>query len=441
MSLNKNNKIQNIKYAPPPTELSVLGKGEQRDIVFIGRTNYVAALEEKKYIFGIKRSDIRHHLYILGKSGVGKSKLQELMIRQDIAYGHGVCLIDSDGGLIDNILDFIPENRINDVCLIDIEDVEFPFAFNIFSNVDDGFKYQLNQGLINIFEKQFGLNWNPRLEHILRMTIFALLDYPLATIGGIIKILDNKEYRDDVISYIKDDMVKKFWLEEFEDWSLKFESDAVIPIKNRFSQFLSNPILSNIFNQNENKINIDEIIKTQKILLVNLSHNKIGEENASLLGAIILIKLKQAGVYRSDVDFKNKQDFYVYIDDIHSIATETFGDMLSESKKYGINLIFSNRNNSQIPFKIEQDILSNVGTIIVFRVSGEDATKLKPEFSSVFDIKDMVNLGVGEFYIKTIIEGESYDPFSAESLRVLTPDHRSFKNEIFKNSRIKYSAD
>ncbi|MFA4942646.1 MAG: DUF87 domain-containing protein, partial [Patescibacteria group bacterium] len=215
----KEGKIQNIKYAPPPPELPVLGKVLPEDTSFIGRTNYVAGFEEKKFVFGIKRSDRRRHLYVIGKSGVGKSKLLELLIRQDIAYGKGVCIIDPHGDVIDAILDFIPENRVNDVCIIDPSDAEFPVSFNPLANIDPLFKHQLAQGLIEVMKKQFGANWTPRLEHVFRFTVLALLDYPDATMRGMVSILTNKGYRDAVIEHIKDDMVKRFWSIEFLDWS------------------------------------------------------------------------------------------------------------------------------------------------------------------------------------------------------------------------------
>jgi hypothetical protein len=193
------NKIQLIKYAPPPPELPEFGKLPMEEVSFIGRTNYVAALEEKKYVFGIKRVDRRRHLYIIGKSGVGKSKLQELMVRQDIAQGHGVCVIDPHGEFIDEILDFIPENRIEDVCIIDPSDVDYPASFNPLANVDPTFKHQLTQGLIEVLEKQFGSNWTPRLEHVFRFTTLALLDYPYATMRGMISMLTDRNYRQKVV--------------------------------------------------------------------------------------------------------------------------------------------------------------------------------------------------------------------------------------------------
>lgn len=439
MSLNKPNKIQIIKYAPPPPDLPTLGKSDPSEVVFIGRTNYVASLEEKKFVFGIKRVDRRRHMYIIGKSGVGKSKLQELMIRQDIAYGQGVCIIDPHGELIEDILNFIPKERIEDVCIIDPGDVEYPSSFNPLANIDPTFKHQLTQGLIEVLRKQFGANWTPRLEHVFRFTVLALLDYPHATMRGMISMLTDRNYRQKVVEYIQDDMVKRFWAIEFADWSEKFDTDAIIPLVNKLGQFLSDPMLRNIFGQKQNKIDIEQMMNEQKILLINLSKGKIGEENSSFFGAMFLTKIKQAGMARAKLEPKDRHDFYLYVDEFQNIVTDTFENILSEARKYGINLIVAHQYVGQLLPKVQQAVLGNIGSIISFRVGGDDAVKLKPEFAPIFDIKDMINLGVGEFFIKMTIDGESYDPFSAETLRVLPATHPSYRLEAIEASRRKYA--
>ncbi|MBP7804951.1 MAG: type IV secretory system conjugative DNA transfer family protein [Candidatus Pacebacteria bacterium] len=433
------NKIQIIKYAPPPLELPVYGKVNPAEVSFIGRTNYVAALEEKKFLFGIKRVDRRRHLYIIGKSGVGKSKLQELFIRQDIAYGHGVCVIDPHGELIDDILIAIPENRIEDVCIIDPSDVEYPASFNPLQNIDPTFKHQLTQGFIEVLEKQFGANWTPRLEHVFRFTTLALLDYPHATMRGMISMLTDRNYRQKVVEYIEDDMVKRFWAIEFADWSEKFDTDAIIPLVNKLGQFLSDPMLRNIFGQKTNKINLEELMNNQKIVLINICKGKIGEENSSFFGAMFLTKIKQAGMARAKIESKDRKDFYLYVDEFQNIVTDTFENLLSEARKYALNLTMAHQYVGQIPEKVEAAVLGNVGSMITFRVGGEDAVKLKPDFEPIFDVKDMINLGVGEFYIKMTIDGESYDPFSAETLKVLPPPFPSNRAKIIEASRKKYA--
>ncbi len=435
----KPNRVQIIKYGPPPPELPVFGKVKPEDVSFIGRTNYVASLEEKKFIFGIKRVDRRRHLYIIGKSGVGKTKLMELMLRQDITYGHGLCLIDPHGDVIDAILDYIPKERIDDVCIIDPTDLDFPTSFNPLANVDPMFKFQLTQGLIEVFQKQFGANWTPRLEHVFRFTCLALLDYPHATMRGMISLLTDRNYRQKVIESITDDMVKRFFAIEYADWSEKFDTDAIIPLVNKLGQFLSDPLLRNIFGQKQNKIDISKLMNEQKIILINLSKGRLGEENSSFLGSIFLTKIKQAGMERAAIPEKERKDFYVYVDEFQNVVTQTFENILSEARKYGLNLTMAHQYVGQIIPKVHQAVLGNCGSIITFRIGGDDAVKLKPEFAPLFEVKDMINLAVGEIYIKMTIDGESYDPFSAETLQVLPPTHPSYREEIVAASREKYS--
>lgn len=437
--MSKPNRVQIVKYSPPPPELPVFGKVKPEDVSFIGRTNYVAALEEKKFIFGIKRVDRRRHLYIIGKSGVGKTKLLELMIRQDVTYGHGLCLIDPHGDVIEAMLDYIPKERIEDVCIIDPSDIDFPASFNPLANVDPMFKFQLTQGLIEVLQKQFGANWTPRLEHVFRFTCLALLDYPHATMRGMISMLTDRNYRQKVVEYITDDMVKRFFAIEFADWSEKFDTDAIIPLVNKLGQFLSDPLLRNIFGQKQNKIDISKLMNEKKIIFINLSKGRIGEENSSFFGSMFLTKIKQAGMERASIPEKDRTDFYLYVDEFQNVVTQTFENILSEARKYGLNLTVAHQYVGQIIPKVYQAVLGNVGSVISFRVGGEDAVKLKPEFAPVFDVKDMINLAVTEFYIKMTIDGESYDPFSAETLRVLPPPHPSYRDEIVAASRRKYS--
>jgi type IV secretory pathway TraG/TraD family ATPase VirD4 len=434
------NKLQIVKYAPPPSELPVYGGSSTAEVSFIGRTNYVAALEEKKFVFGIKRADRRRHLYIIGKSGVGKSKLQELLIRQDIAYGHGVCIIDPHGDIIEDILNFIPEKRLADVCLIDPTDTAFPVSFNPFHRIDPEFKHQFTQNFVELLQAQFKAAWTPRLEHVLRFTVLALLDYPEATLSGIVQMLTDETYRQLVTGHSMDEMVRRFWHIEFKEWAEKNNTDTIIPIINKLTQFFSSSALRNIFSQHENKIDFEMLMNEKKIVLINLAQEKIGEENASFLGSMILSKIKEAGMNRARIGRDKAVDFYLYLDEFENIITESFDSFLASSRKYGINLTLAHQYLAQLSKSIQHAVLSNAGSLVVFRVGGEDATILKPEFAPLFDVKDMINLAIGEFYIKMAIDGESYDPFSAETLKVLPAPYPSIKERVLEESRKKYSV-
>lgn len=434
----KEGRIHISKYAPPPPDLPVYQQVDPRGVSFIGRTNYEAPLESKKYIFGIKREDRRRHLYIVGKSGVGKSKLLELLVRQDIAYGHGLCFIDPHGDVIEEILKFIPKERLDDVILIDPSDSQWPVSFNPLQKVPAEMKHQMAQGLIEVMEKQFGANWTPRLEHVFRFTVLALLDYPEATLRGMISMLTDRPYRQKVIEYITDDMVKRFFAVEFADWSEKFDTDAIIPLVNKLGQFLSMPALRNIFAQKDNKINFEDIMNHHKILLINIAKGKIGEENSSFFGSMFITKIKQAGMARAELSEEKRLDFHLYVDEFQNLVTDSFVNLFSEARKYAINLTVAHQYTAQLLPEVLATVLGNVANIIIFRVGGEDAEKLEAEMAPVFKAKDMINLGKQEFYVKMTVEGETYDPFSAETLKILPSTHGSYKTEMLDLVHKKY---
>ncbi len=431
-------KVKIIKYASPPPDLPIYGQVDPAEVCFFGRTNYESEFESKRYVFGIKNSDRKRHIYILGKSGIGKTKLLELFIRQDVIYNRGLCLIDSYGELTDDILNFIPENRINDVVLIDLSDTQQPISFNPLKDVPLDIRHQFAQWLTEIIKKQFNNNWNLKIEHIFRFACLALLDYPFATMEGIILMLTDINYRQKVIEYIQDGTVKKFWAVEFADWSEKFETEAIIPLINKLGRIFSNPLLKNIFNQQENKIDLNKIIDEQKILLINLSKGKLGENNANFFGSLFTAKIYQAAMLRNSVLNKNRKDFYLYIGDFHNVITEFFDNFLADAKKYNLCLIVSHQYLAQLPSGIFPVIMGNITTVIIFRLSADDAFILEKEMTPIFKAKDMINLGMREFYVKMTIDEGVSDPFSAESLKVLAPTHPSYKEKIIEYNHQAY---
>ncbi|GIW65242.1 MAG: hypothetical protein KatS3mg093_221 [Candidatus Parcubacteria bacterium] len=437
----KNLKIQTVKYAPPPPGLPIYGQVNPRKITFIGKTNYSTGLEQKKFIFGIKRLDRKNNVNIIGRSGVGKSKMLEIMIRQDIFYDYGLCLFDFDGDIISSLLDFIPKEKINNVILIDFAVKDKFIAFNPFSNIHSDFKHQFVNGLIEIMKNQFGENWNwtPRLEHLFRFTILALLEKPNSTFKDIILMLTDINFRKNVIHFIHDDLTKNFWENEFGHLSnfKNFNDEVLIPLINKISTLLSNPYLNSVLSQTENKINFNDFIENNKIVLINLSNQIIGKNEASFLGLLMLLNIKQAGFLRMSLN-QNFNEYYIYVDDFYMINNKVFEEFIINSKKYKFLLTLAYKQISQFDSNLRNTILNNFSNHIIFRLTNEDATILKSEFNPFFDIKDMINLGNQEFYIKMIIDGETKDPFSAQTLKVLKPHHPSFKNEILKKSFLDY---
>jgi len=418
---------------PPPNELPI-EKGSS-DISFFGRTNFRA----QHFDFGMKRADRRRHLYCLGKSGVGKSKLMELLIQSDINHGHGVGVLDPHGDLVDNVLRMVPEHRIKDVVIFDPSDLDFPPAFNPLETVPDAYKMRVTIGFIEIFKKIFGDSWTPRLEHVLRYTTLALLDSPDTTVLSIVQMLTDKNYRQLIVRNIKDDVVKSFWVNEFSGWSEKFDNEAITPLMNKVGQFVSTNMIRNIVGQPENKFDFREIMDSRKILLMKISKGILGEENSSLLGAMAITKIYQSAMSRADIREEDRKDFYFYVDEFQNFATDTFDEILSESRKYRLCLTIANQFLGQLEENIKSTVFGNTGSSICFRIGGEDAVHMAEEYAPRFSQRDLINLGVRDFVTKLSIDGETFEAFSAKTLKIEYPE-QDFSNQCLAWSRENYAS-
>lgn len=418
------------KKSEPPQDLPRKGT---KGITPFGVTNY----HNNQVEFGIKRSDRRRHLYMVGKSGSGKSKLLEMLIKADFDDGKGVAVMDPHGDLVDNVMRYIPKHRIKDVILFDPSDTEFPIAFNPLETIDDAYKMQLTIGFIDIFKKLFGNNWSDRLEHVLRYTTLALLDSPNTTILSILKMLTDKNYRQKIISRIQDSVVKNFWVSEFAAWSEKFDAEAITPLLNKVGQLVSTNMIRNIIGQPVNKFSIRDIMDNKKILLMKVSKGLLGEENSSLMGAMIITKMYQAAMQRAELREEEREDFYFYIDEFQNFATDTFDEIISEARKYRLNLTIAHQYMGQLSGLIQKTVFGNVGSIISFRVGSDDAGILADEYNPIFKARDIINLGVREFYTKISVDGEIREAFSARTIDV-PPITTDYSKEIIEHSRKTY---
>ena len=413
----------------PPDEISLFGK-----------TNYSSGYSSTRYVFGIKRKDRRRHLYVIGKSGVGKTKLLELLLRADIHFGYAVGIVDPHGDLINSMLEFIPENRIEDVCVIDPSDRDFPIAFNPIANVADQDKHMVTDSIIEIFKKQFASDWSPRIEHLLRFSCLAMIDYPEGTLNGIVSLLSSGPFRGKVIEHVKDSVVRRFWAIEFPEWSQRYDAEAVSPLLNKFGQLLIDPLMRNIFGQKTSKVDLYELMQKKRIILVNLSKGLVGDEKSAFFGAVLITKLYQAAMQRIRLPEKERIPFYFYVDEFQNIATKTFENILAEARKFGFALTVANQNLSQLSPSLRSSLFGNVASMVVFQISAEDATIMQDEMQPVFNVADMINLSEREVYVKMTIDGRRWDPFSADVLMVGDPKHRNFKKEIMDQSRRKYAT-
>jgi len=384
----------------------------ENEITLFAETNF----RNQKRRFGIKTDDRRRHMYVIGKTGMGKTTLLETLIVSDINAGHGCCFIDPHGDIAEKLLDFIPPNRINDVVYFNPSDTDFPVGFNILETDSDDQKPLIASGLMGVFKKIWPDVWSARMEYILMNCVLALLDYPGATLLGINRLLVDKDYRARVVTKIRDPIVKTFWVAEFASWSEKYATEAIAPVQNKVGQFLSSSVIRNIVAQVKSTINLRRIMDDEKILLVNLSKGRIGEDNMRLLGGMIVTKIQLAAQERQNIPEKERRDFYLYVDEFQNFANESFASILSEARKFRLNLIVAHQYIEQLDEKVAAAIFGNVGTMIAMRVGGADAAAMETEFAPTFTPEDLVNLAKYQVYLKLMVDGVSTSPFSAATL-------------------------
>jgi len=411
-----------------------------KDVVYFGRTNF----RNTDRLFGIKRKDRRQHMYVIGKTGTGKSALLHNLIIQDIANGEGLCVVDPHGELVETILRKIPAERIKDVIYFNPADPDFHIGFNVLELPDPKYKHLVASGLMGIFTKIWANVWSARMEYILNNAILALLDTPGSTLLGINRILVDKEYRQKIIANVKDPVVKAFWVHEYEQWRDQFRNEAIAPIQNKVGQFLSTEIIRHIVGQSKSTIDIFDIMNTSKIFLVNVSKGRIGEDNSALLGGMLITKMQLAAMERVRIPEDERVDFYLYVDEFQNFATDSFANILSEARKYRLNLILAHQYIGQlvtdVSTKVRDAVFGNVGTMIIFRVGAADAEFLEAELEPEFSIQDIVNLPNYNIYLKLMVDGITSRPFSATTLPPFAvKSSEDIERQIIESSRKRYA--
>jgi CxxC-x17-CxxC domain-containing protein len=407
-----------------------------KEITFLGETTF----RNQRKKFGIKIDDRRRHVYVIGKTGMGKTVLLANMAIQDIKKGNGMAFVDPHGEAAEGLLDFIPSERINDVIYFNPADIDYPIAFNVMEQVDFKFRHLVAGGLMGVFKKVWPDVWSARMEYILNNSILALLEYPDATILGVNRMLADPEYREKVVSKITDPVVKSFWVTEYARYTQRYEIEATAAIQNKVGQFISNPLIRNIIGQVKSTLDMRKIMDEGKILILDLSKGRIGEDNSRLLGALLITKLQLAAMSRVDIPEEKRRDFYLYVDEFQNFATESFANILSEARKYRLDLTLGHQYITQMEEEVRDAVFGNVGTMILFRTGAEDAEFLEKEFTPDFMAQDLVSLTKYNIYLKLMIDGIAGRPFSAETLPPFAPEEKSNREKIIKNSRDRYSV-
>lgn len=418
-----------------PEELPFAYEGisdeEKKDITFIGKTMY----KNRQVIFGIKSQDRQRHFYVVGKTGTGKSALLMNMAIEDIRKGYGLAFLDPHGDAIDTIMQYIPKNRINDVCYFNPSDPEYTYPLNILEVHNESQKELMVSGIIAIFYKLYSYSWGPRLEHILRNVLFTLVYTPNATLPDVMSLLHDQKYRNRILADIDDPMLIQFWKKEYDAMSDKFRDEAIAPILNKVGQFVSSPLIRRIIQHPKSKVKIEDMMNNKKIFLCDLSQGKIGEDNAALLGAMLITQIQVAAMNRAFIPEADRVPFYLYVDEFQNFATSSFSKILSEARKYKLGLTLANQYITQIDEEVMNAILGNVGSLACFNVGAQDSERLYKEFGGAVDAEDLSNgLDKYQMIMRMMIGQTMSAPFTYYTLP-LPKNISGHKEKIIEQSR------
>ena len=427
---------------PYPTNIPVLDKNSNTNkLTLIWDTDY----RWDKIRFWIKEEDKFRHVYIVWKTWTWKSTFISNMIISDMNAGNGLCLLDPHGELVDTIIESIPSNRINDVILFDLSDTEYPIWFNLLQADNEDEKNRITSGVVSTFQKLFDNSWWPRLEYILRNVVLTVIDYPNATLMHILRILVDKDFREEAISHVHDSVLLKFWNSEFNKWQDRQRDEAIAPITNKVWQFLSSRLVRNVFGQPRSKLSMRKAMDEWKIILVNLSKWKIWEDNANMIGSLLVTKIQIDAMSRADIAASKRRPFYLYIDEFQNFATKSFATILSEARKYKLSLILANQYTSQLDEDIKNAIFGNVGSIVSFTLWYDDAAIMTAQFKEMVGVNDLISLPKYTTYTRLMIDWISSDPFSTKTLPPFSPteieDIEEHIEKIRRQSRQRYAME
>lgn len=409
---------------------------QQKEITFFAKTEYKNHLTP----YGIKLEDRRRHFYILGKSGTGKSTLIANMAIADMYNNRGMAVIDPHGDLCEILLDYVPNNRLDDIIYLDPSDGSFPFHLNPLEVKKPEYKELAVSNILSIFTKIWANVWSARMEYILRNALATLVEIPGSTMLDIPNLLTDDKFRANLLKEIDpthNRVILDFWNREYNQYNDKFRNEAIAPILNKVGQFIAGPTIRRILQQPTSTINVEEIMNSGKILLLNLSQGKIGEDNAALLGAMFITQFQQAAMNRINIPENDRRDFFLYVDEFQNFATESFIKILSEARKYHLDLILANQYTAQLPEEIQKAIFGNVGTMVTFVVGADDANRVMLEFGTLYTQDDLVNLGKYQIVNKVSIDSRISAPFPAYTLPL--PDAKTAnRQQVLERSHQKF---
>jgi len=394
----------------PPENLPIVT--EKGDVCPLGKVMF----KNREVTYGISKADRRRHTYIIGKTGTGKSTLLANMAIHDMHHDQGLCVIDPHGDLVETLLEYIPSHRTNDVIYIDPSAPERIVKINPFQSKNVTHRELVASGILSIFHKLYGHSWGPRLEYILRNALLSLLPLPSPRLSDVIRILTNHGFRQRVVNRLDDRVLRDFWVKEFETMPDRLRAEAISPILNKVGQFVSSPLLRDVVDVQHSSVDLAEAMNTGKIVLANLSQGKLGEDNAALLGALLITQIQLAAMARVHQPEHERCDFYLYVDEFQNFATDSFVKVLSEARKYRLNVTLANQYVAQMPEAVQKAIFGNCGTLLSFVMGAEDATVLEKELMHAYSTGDLTSLPGFHLTNSISIGQEAQRPFLAQTL-------------------------
>lgn len=435
--------IQNISWGKKmlgeaPENLPIVNQDSseetKKDINVIAEAVY----KNRSTKYGLLRNDRRRHVYVIGKTGTGKSTLLANMAINDLKHNEGICIIDPHGDLVETLLDYIPKHRINDVIYFDPSDQDRTVQINLFEGENIVHRELIASGIISVFQKLYSYSWGPRLEYILRNCLLTLLKSKDAKLSDVLDLLTNQKFRDKIVENLDDPILKNFWVNEYDKMLPRQRQESIASILNKVGQFVSSPIVRNVVNTNQSSFSIEELMANGKILLVNLSQGRLGEDNATLLGAMMITKIQLAAMARVNISEDKRRDFYLYVDEFQNFATDSFIKILSEARKYHLNLTLANQYIDQIPEEVRNAIFGNCGNIISFVMGAGDATYFQAEYGGLYSQDDLVNLDKYQIINKISIDNVLSRPFPAYTLPLAKSSNQN-RQKVIRNSRERYA--
>ncbi len=422
----------------PPLNLPTVNKGmaaaDKNEINPFARTTY----KNEEVVYGIRRNDRRRHFYVIGKTGTGKSTMLANMAINDLKNNEGMCVIDPHGDLVDTLLDYIPSRRINDVVYFNPAEGDRTVQINLFEGKNVEHRELIASSIVSVFYKLYQYSWGPRLEYILRNSLLTLLKLPQAKLSDILTLLTNDEYREKVVAILDDPVLKSFWVDEYNKLHQRERSQHIASILNKVGQFVSSPLVRNVVNAPTSSFSIEELMDDGKILIANLSQGKLGEDNATLLGAMLITKIQLAAMGRVNMPEEQRRDFYLYVDEFQNFATESFIKILSEARKYRLNLILANQYIAQIPEEVQKAIFGNCGNVAAFVMGAEDAHVFEKEFAGKYTQQDLVSLDRYQIVNKITVDGVQSPPFPATTLS-LASNRNQNRDKVVRVSQERYA--